>query len=80
VTTNPLDKLLSLLEQLDQAHIHYRLARNREEAITVEVAVPGQRWEIDVFATGAIEVEVFRSDGAMRGEEAIVALLRDFSD
>lgn len=33
-----------------------------EGAIMIEVAVPGERWEIDVLANGAIEVERFRSE------------------
>ena len=33
-----------------------------EGAIMIEVAVPGERWEIDVLANGEIEVERFRSE------------------
>lgn len=33
-----------------------------EGAVMIEVAVPGERWEIDVLANGDIEVERFRSE------------------
>lgn len=55
-----LQKLLTFLETLDAARIWYRLSKIRD-AIMVEVAVPGQRWEIEFFADGHIEREVFES-------------------
>jgi hypothetical protein len=42
-----LQKLLNFLTELDSRKIHYTLAHYREEAIMVQVAVPGQRWEIE---------------------------------
>lgn len=42
-----LTDLLDLLDRLEAAKIHFTLARHQEDAITIEVAVPGQRWEID---------------------------------
>jgi hypothetical protein len=72
--------LLDLLGRLENAKIHFTLARNREDAITVEVAVPGQRWEIDCYGNGEMDVEVFKSDGAIRDASAVDALLHDFSD
>jgi len=38
-----LQKLLDFLNALDAAKIFYRLSRPRDEAIMVEVAVPGER-------------------------------------
>lgn len=72
--------LLDLLRRLEAAKIHFTLARNQEDAITIEVAVPGQRWEIDFYGDGRTDVEVFKSDGAIRDASAIDKLLRDFSD
>ena len=80
MSLNFLQKVLELLGRLQQAKISYKLAHNQEDAITIEVAVPGQRWEIDCYSNGTIEVEIFKSDGAIRGEPAIDELLRDFSD
>jgi hypothetical protein len=80
INENELKSLLDLFNRLESAKIHFTLARNQEDAVTVEVAVPGQRWEIDCYSDGRIDVEVFRSDGTIRDATAIDELFRDFSD
>jgi hypothetical protein len=80
MTENQLKRVLDLLNRLEAAKIHFTLARNQEDAITIEVAVPGQRWEIDCYSNGSTDVEVFKSDGSIRNESAIDELFRDFSD
>jgi len=47
----------------------------------VDIAVPGERWEVEFFEDGHVEVEVFRStsDG-LEGEEALDRLFEKFSD
>ena len=78
---NPLQKLLDFLSELDGRKIHYRLSRARSEAIMVEIAVPGERWEVEFFADGDFEVEVFGpSPGIVGGEEALKRLFDEFSD
>ena len=46
----------------------------------VEVAVPGERWEVEFLEDGYVEAEVFRSDGEIRGETAVDELLRRHGD
>ncbi len=46
----------------------------------VKVAVPGEHWEVEFFASGEVEVEVFRSDGNIQSEEALAKLLRENSE
>jgi hypothetical protein len=78
---NPLQKLLEFLSDLDGHKIFHRLSRARPEAIMVEIAVPGERWEVEFFADGHVEVEVFgRSPGIVGGEEALRRLFDEFSD
>jgi hypothetical protein len=77
---NPLEKLLGFLSQLDRHKIFFKLTRVRDEAILVEIAVPGERWEVEFFGDGQVEVEVFKSPGAIGGEEELDRLLRDFGD
>ncbi len=78
---NPLEKLLAFLTELDRRKIFFRLARVRDEAIMVEIAVPGERWEAEFFGDGHAEVEVFRSsEGIFGGEELFETLFREFSD
>ena len=72
--------MLELLGRLEAAKIHFTLARHQEDAITIEVVVPGQRWEIDCYGNGRMDVEVFKSDGIVRDASAIDELLHTFSD
>ena len=75
---NELEKLLSFLDELDRRTIQFTLARSRSEAVMVCVAVPGERWEIEFFGDGHVEVEVFgTSQGEIQGEEALARLLRE---
>ncbi len=45
----------------------------------VEVAVPGERWEVEFFRDGTVEVEVFRKVGGIVGEEALAPLINTHS-
>ena len=71
--------LVRLLKRLDAAEIHYHLSCQRDGAISVEVAVPGERWEVEFGEGGAIEVEVFRSDGEIHDGNALGKLF-EFGD
>jgi hypothetical protein len=33
------------------------------------VSIPGERWEIEFMTDGSVEVERFRSNGDIKGEE-----------
>jgi hypothetical protein len=72
--------LFSFLQDLRQAKIHYRLSDPRDDAIMVEATVPGERWEIEFAEDGAVEVEVFRSDGQIRDASALADLLSRHTD
>jgi hypothetical protein len=67
-------KLLDFLNKLGEQKVPYRLSSWREEAIMVELATPGERWEIEFFADGHVEVERFRSDGHIADESALTDL------
>jgi hypothetical protein len=72
-----MQKLLDFLTRLERAHIHYALEHNRDDAIMVNVATPGERWEIEFFADGHTEVEIFRStdEGVREGDALLEELL-----
>ena len=65
-----LSKLLSFLCRLEGSKIAYHIEHNREDAIMVTVAVPGQRWEIEFFDDGSVEVEKFISTAEMGDEKS----------
>ena len=46
----------------------------------IEVAVPGQRWEIEFMEDGTIDIEKFISEGSFYGMEELEVLLNEFSD
>jgi hypothetical protein len=74
---------LALLQRFDHAKICYRLHHSRDEAVMIEVVVPGERWEIELVDYGdefQWEVERFRSTGAIDGETAIEELFANHSD
>lgn len=72
-------KLLEFLDNLEKNKIYYRLNKIRD-SILVEIVVPGERWEVEYFADGTIEIERFFSDGQIKGENEIELLFEKFSD
>lgn len=72
-------ELEEFLRRLEQCGIFFKLDRIREGSVLVEVAVPGQRWEVEFMTDGAVEIEVFKSDGEIEGREAIERLFAEFA-
>lgn len=66
--------LIEFLERLHQEHIPYRLEHHRPESILVDLAVPGERWEVEFLEDGEIEVERFVSDGSIHGSAQLDSL------
>jgi len=52
VTRSTIHGILELLARLKAAHMYYRLSDPTEGALMVEVAAPGERWEICAAAGG----------------------------
>ena len=77
---NAFAKLTTLLNDLEREGIAYTLAHNRDEAIMVSVAVPGERWEIEFLDDGTVEIERFVSTGQIGGEERLSAFFARYAD
>lgn len=76
-------QLLDLMRRLQEARISYSLRQSRDDAIMIEVNVPGQRWEIefvDYEDEVHVEVERFISNGHIDDESALDELFANFSD
>jgi hypothetical protein len=80
-----MEKLLAFLRGLDESSVHYALAHYTASdvpidlaAVTVHVtASPSERWEVEFFKDGTVEVERLRSDGPEEADaEALLAELR----
>ena len=66
-------KLIDFLNKLEENKIYYTLNKVRD-AVMVETAVPGERWEVEFFADGTVEAERFVSEGGICGESELEKL------
>ncbi len=73
-------KLVTFLNQLEQEKISYTLAHHRDETIMVNIAVAGERWEVEFFEDGSVEVERFVSSGEINGEEVFSKLFAMYAE
>ncbi len=78
-------ELISFLNELEERNIFYKIAKHREDAIMIEVVVPGERWEIELVTYESenecqVEIERFRSDGEISDENALSELFALFSE
>jgi hypothetical protein len=80
MNTNSFPDFLQLLNELEQKKISYTLAHNREDAVMVIVATPGERWEIEFLSDGSIEIEKFISTGEITGVESLRELFVRYED
>jgi hypothetical protein len=74
-----LTDLLDFLDRLKAVSIHYEISNPTPRAILINIAVPGERWEVEFQEDGEVGVEVFRSLGA-KGSELLKDLFERFSD
>ena len=71
-------RLINFLEELEQNKIFYEIKKIRD-GLLVEIAVPGERWEVEYLSTGEIVVEKFKSDGNIFLEDELKLLIDKFS-
>ncbi|KKK34461.1 hypothetical protein WQ57_23100 [Mesobacillus campisalis] len=57
-----LKEFITLLNKLEKNSVYNKLNKVRNEAIMIEIAVPGQRWEIGFLEDGTVYIEKFNSD------------------
>ena len=74
--TTAYGELLRFLGRLDDHRVPYTLTSVRPEAVMVQFALPGERWEVEFLVGGGVEIERFRSDGHVEDESALDALWR----
>jgi len=62
---NFLAKLCSFLGELNEAKIcyHLQMVSECDDSILIEIAIPGERWEVEFDIDGHIYVEKFISTG-----------------
>src|SRR6266540_6843544 len=70
VKPDPYAKLMGIIRALEAAQIHFTVTRYRDDAVSVQATVPGERWEIDVLEDGDVDFERFVSDGGVTPGES----------
>ena len=75
-----LKEFIAILNKLEENSVFYKLNKVRNEAIMVEVAVPGQRWEIEFVEDGTVDIEKFISDKDMYDVNELETLFKKFGD
>jgi hypothetical protein len=75
-----LSKAAEFCRQLDRRHVAYELQIVRDEALMMSVAVPGERWEVEFFDDGRIELERFVSQGVAEAPSALAELVAWFDE
>ena len=73
-----MEKLVYFLNELEKKKIYYTLHKVRD-SVLVNIAVPGQRWEIEFFSDEHIEIEKFFSNGIIYDHTEIDNLFENFS-
>jgi hypothetical protein len=66
--------------ELDRRGVAYEFQIARDEALMMCVALPGERWEIEFFDDGRIELERFVSQGVVAAPRALAELLASFDE
>jgi hypothetical protein len=73
--------LFGLLQQLEDARIHFHLGRHSPDSILIAVTVPGERIEVNVFEDGHMEVSRFKGSEAIEGGlELLMAMISEHRD
>jgi len=65
-------RLLDFLNRLDQRHVHYSLGHTRPESVMVDLALPGQRWEVEFMSDGTIEIERYQSIASVENDPGLL--------
>jgi hypothetical protein len=68
-----LHRLLEFLDELRSEQLAFELSAPRSGAVMVQVALPRERWEIEFFADGSIEVDRFVGLEGVQGSEHLRA-------
>ncbi|MGO9559430.1 MAG: hypothetical protein ACLPYW_10120 [Acidimicrobiales bacterium] len=74
------EKVSKLCRELDARRVNYELTFARPEALMLSVAIPGERWELEFFEDGLIELERFVSAGVEEDSTAARKLLGYFDE
>jgi hypothetical protein len=73
-----METALTFCTTLQQRGARYEILVVRPDALMVAVTVPGERWEIEFFSDGRVELERFVSQGVEERSSAVEDVLAFF--
>ena len=73
--------MMEILAKLEEKNIYYKLdmVSTKHDRILIEIAIPGERWEIEIDHESNVFIEKFFSDGTIYPEDELDKML-DSSD
>lgn len=73
--------LMEILAKLEEKNIYYKLdmVSTEHDRILIEIAISGERWEIEIDHESNVFIEKFFSDGTIYPEDELDKML-DSSD
>ena len=74
-----MQELFDFLNLLEARNIYFTLNRIRD-SVLVEVSVPGERWEVEFFPDGSVQIEKFISEGVIHDGTELSILFSKYSD
>src|SRR5437879_2209609 len=78
--TNQFSELLALLRRFLELRIPHTIRLSRDNAIMIVAHAPGEYWEIEFLEGEEMEIERFKSDGAILDEPELKELYAMWSD
>ena len=71
--------MMRIIASLENHGIWYRLDKfgTETDTIMITIAIPGERWEIEVDQAGEVYIEKFRSDGSIYPEDELERMLEE---
>ena len=73
--------LYRTMDKLKEAKIHFSLGTHRDHVITISIALPGERIEVDVFDDERVDIARFRgSELESTDPDLIDEIIASFKD
>ncbi len=74
---NPFDKMMEIIAFLEENHVYYRISKvsDANNSIMIDLAIPGERWEIDIQDNGQVSIDKFIYDMNYYDETALEELV-----
>ncbi len=60
------------IKALEKARLHFYIERTRPDTVRLNVALVGERIEIDIFEDDHLEISRFRGDESVEGSEEVL--------